>query len=71
LSLARIQARFLEALYPAVFRRPPPLNRDQILMLGEDNVGDPAPATREFDLRPLPFREALRRDMAMSLRKSS
>ena len=55
------QARFLEWLYPAVFRQAPPLNRDQILMLGEDNVGDPEPAEILFGFRARPFGEGIRR----------
>jgi NADH dehydrogenase len=55
------QARFLEWLFPSVFRQAPPLNRDQILMLDEDNVGDPLPARRLFGLREESFADGLAR----------
>jgi NADH dehydrogenase len=64
LPLARAQAALLETVCPALLRRPPPLNRDQILMLQEDNVGEPAPADALFGLRHEPFGEALRRQLA-------
>jgi len=57
---ARIQARFLELLF-AMIRRPPPLNRDQILMLEEDNIGDPGPATVRFNLSGTEFRDGIHR----------
>lgn len=56
---AWLQARFLEWVFPAVFRKAPPLNRDQILMLDEDNVGDPEPACRRFGLELPGFRDGL------------
>lgn len=59
LPVARVQARLLEFVFPRLLRRAPPLNRDQIVMLGEDNVGDPAPAARLFGFSPAPFRESL------------
>jgi hypothetical protein len=36
-----------------------PLNRDQLVMLEEGNVGDPGPADTMFDLKhpPLEFRQ--------------
>jgi NADH dehydrogenase len=55
------QARFLEWLFPSVFRQAPPLNRDQILMLDEDNVGDPLPARRLFGLPEESFANGLAR----------
>lgn len=58
---AWLQARFLEWVFPAVIRKAPPLNRDQILMLDEDNVGDPWPATRRFGLELPEFRDGLQR----------
>ncbi|MCC7376408.1 MAG: complex I NDUFA9 subunit family protein [Verrucomicrobiales bacterium] len=50
LTLARWQAAGLETFWPMLAKGPPPLTRDQILMLQEDNVGDPAPADRDFGL---------------------
>jgi len=61
LPVARLQARVLETLCPRLLGQAPPLNRDQILMLQEDNVGDPGPACRMFGLEPTPFREGIRR----------
>jgi len=61
LPLARLQARLLERLYPALLSRAPPLNTDQLLMLQEDNVGDGTEADRVFGLRHEPFGEGLRR----------
>jgi len=57
-SIARAQARFLEVIYPLLLRRAPPLNRDQLRMLAEDNVGDPGPAREDLGLIPRPFRLA-------------
>lgn len=59
LGMARVQAAFLEALYPTLLRRAPPFNRDQLLMLQEDNVGDPRPAAELFGLKQTPFREGV------------
>ena len=38
--LARALAATLESVYPTVLRRASPLNRTQLIMLQEDNVGD-------------------------------
>lgn len=66
LWMARAQAATLEFLFPALLRKAPPLNRDQLVMLQEDNVGNAKPAVDVFGLRPVPFREGigkyLRRD---------
>jgi uncharacterized protein YbjT (DUF2867 family) len=59
-ALARAQAGFLEWFFPAVLRQAPPLNRDQLLMLAEDNVGDPAALIRDFGFEPSPFRAGIR-----------
>ncbi|MFN0067217.1 MAG: complex I NDUFA9 subunit family protein [Limisphaerales bacterium] len=61
MPLARAQASVLETVFPALLRRPPPLNRDQLLMLQEDNIGDPGPADRDFTLAHEPFAAAMRR----------
>jgi NADH dehydrogenase len=47
----------------AVLERLPffPLTRDQLLMLQEDNVCDPWPFFRAFDLEPIEFPDGLRR----------
>jgi NADH dehydrogenase len=59
MALARCQAAVLERIYPALLHRPPPLNRDQLLMLGEDNVGDGWPANDLFGLKTVAFREGI------------
>ena len=59
MGLARWLAADLETIYPALLRKPPPLNRDQLLMLQEDNTGDAAPANELFELKPVPFREGI------------
>lgn len=53
--LAWLQASLLEGLF-AVVRKPPPLNRDQLVMLQEDNVGNMVPAREVFGLQPVGFR---------------
>ncbi len=57
LAFARFQASLFESIFPALLRKAPPLNRDQLIMLGEDNVGDAQPANELFGLKPVSFRE--------------
>jgi NADH dehydrogenase len=59
LGLARIQAALLEWVFPKLLNRAPPLNRDQLLMLQEDNVGNGAPADDLFGLEQTRFREGI------------
>jgi uncharacterized protein YbjT (DUF2867 family) len=59
MRLARLQAACLEILFAKLLRRTPPLNRDQLLMLQEDNVGNPAAAIGLFGIQPAPFREGI------------
>jgi len=59
--LARCQATSLELLYPHLLRRAPPLNRDQLVMLQEGNLGDARPANELFGLRSVSFREGIAR----------
>ncbi len=54
LPLARMQAALFERILPN-----PPFTRDQLLMLQEDNVGDPKPAERGFLLEPERFEEGV------------
>ncbi len=61
LSLARCQAACLEFLYGRLLRKAPPLNRDQLIMLQEDNVGNPQPTNELFRLRSAPLREGISR----------
>jgi uncharacterized protein YbjT (DUF2867 family) len=58
-GLARAQAAMLESVFPRLLGRAPPLNRDQIIMLDEDNVGNAQPANELFGLKPIPFREGI------------
>jgi uncharacterized protein YbjT (DUF2867 family) len=58
-AAARIQAGFLEFLFPKILRKAPPLNREQLIMLQEDNVGNAQPANELFGLRPVPFRDGI------------
>lgn len=59
LGIARVQATLFEFLFAKLLRKPPPLNRDQLVMLQEDNVGDPRAANELFGLRPIPFRDGI------------
>lgn len=56
LPMARIQAALFEKILAN-----PPFTRDQLLMLQEDNVGDPKPAERDFVLQPEKFEEGVAR----------
>jgi len=56
LPIARVQAAIFEK-----FLANPPFTRDQLLMLQEDNVGDPKPAEREFVLQQPRFEEGVAR----------
>jgi NADH dehydrogenase len=58
--VARGQAAIMEVVFPFLLRRAPPLNRDQLLMLREDNIGDGAPADVLFGLRHATFRDGLK-----------
>jgi uncharacterized protein YbjT (DUF2867 family) len=57
--LARSGAALMEWLLGRMLRIAPPLTRDQIQMLQEDNTGDPTPAVELFHLRMPSFREGL------------
>jgi NADH dehydrogenase len=61
LGLARGQAAILEFVFGRLLRKAPPLNRDQLLMLQEDNVGNPQPANDLFGLNPALVREGIAR----------
>lgn len=58
-GFARMQVAVLEFIFLKLLGKAPPLNRDQLLMLSEDNVGNPQPANNLFGLRPLGFREGI------------
>lgn len=59
LSLARWQASIFEKVYPRLFKKAPPLNRDQLIMLQENIRGNPQPANALFGLKPIGFREGI------------
>jgi NADH dehydrogenase len=61
LPLARAQASLLEVVLGRWLKLPPPLNRDQIAMLQEDNTGDGRPAAELFGLKPVRFADDLAR----------
>jgi len=61
MALARQQALMLEALWPRLFGLASPLNRDQLVMLEEDNVGDPGPARKLLGLQTESFRTGIAR----------
>jgi NADH dehydrogenase len=56
---ARLQAALLEFVFPVLLRQAPPLNRDQLLMLAEDNVGNAQPAVALFRLKQTSFRDGI------------
>jgi hypothetical protein len=58
MAMARAQGALLEFIFP-LFGKGPPLNRDQLLMLGEDNVGNPKPADELFGVKPVSFTEGI------------
>jgi NADH dehydrogenase len=57
--VAQIQAGFLEFLFPKILRKAPPLNREQLIMLQEDNVGTAQPANELFGLKAVALREGI------------
>ena len=59
LPLARCQARLVELVFRGILKKPPPLNRDQLIMLEEDNVGNGEPANRLFGLQHRSFRQGI------------
>jgi NADH dehydrogenase len=59
MPLARLQAALLEFIFPKLLRVAPPISRDQLLMLQEDNTGDPKTADELFSLKPGTFAEGI------------
>ena len=59
MGIARIQVAVLEFVFAKLLRKSPPLNRDQLLMLQEDNTGNPEPAHTLFKLSSVPFEEGI------------
>jgi len=66
LALSRKLAASLEYVFPRLLKKAPPLNRDQLIMLQEDNVGEPGPASNLFNLSPTSFRDGIRKIMLLS-----
>lgn len=63
-GLARVQAGVLEWVFPTLLRRPSPLNRDQLLMLKENNIGDGKPADVLFGLEHPGFLQGIKEYLA-------
>ena len=59
IRLARCQVACMEFVFPYLLRKAPPLSRDQLKMLQENNVGDAQPANELFRLQPIPLREGI------------
>jgi NADH dehydrogenase len=60
-SLAVAQAYLMELIYGRILSRPPPLNRDQLVMLQENNIGDNTAACEQFGLKPMDFETGIAR----------
>ncbi len=56
---ARPLAAFLEVVCGGILLMPPPLNRDQLIMLQEKTVGNVEPTLRAFDLHPPLFAKGI------------
>lgn len=64
-AIAGIQARMAEWVFAGMLGKAPPLNRDQLRMLQEDNIGDPRPMIRDYGVEPLGFGVGLRRALGL------
>lgn len=60
LPLAWLQAASVELCYRSLLHRPPPLSRDQLVMLQEDNIGEGRAADELFGLRHPDFRHGIK-----------
>jgi NADH dehydrogenase len=60
-GLARCLAVLLELVFRRLLRKASPLNRDQLIMLQEDNIGNPQPANELFGLTPTSLQEGIAR----------
>lgn len=58
-TFAHLQAVILESLFGRLLHKAPPLNRDQILMLQEDNIGNGSPADELFGLKHGNFKSGI------------
>ncbi len=59
MRLGQLQAALFEFIFPKVLGKAPPLNRDQLIMLSEDNTGNPNPANDLFGLKPGSFQQGI------------
>jgi hypothetical protein len=64
LAFAWAQAARLERLFPRLLGQSPPLNRDQPILLQEENSGDPQPAQALLELPVGSLREVIARYLA-------
>jgi NADH dehydrogenase len=67
LSLARCQAACLEFVFRRLLRQAPPLSRDQLIMLQEDNAGNAEPANALFGIEPVPLRSGIERYLSLKV----
>jgi hypothetical protein len=51
----------LELVFRRLLGKASPLNRDQLIMLQEDNIGNPQPANELFGLTPTSLQEGIAR----------
>lgn len=58
---AKVMAGMMELVLGSVLGWPPPLNRDQLIMLEEKTVGDVEPAWRDFGIAPPQFAAGIAR----------
>ena len=58
-AVATVQGAVAEFLFNTLLGKTPPLNRDQVTMLREDNIGNGAPARNMFKLPPRNFRDEI------------
>lgn len=65
-ALAHCQAACLEFVYRGLLRKAPPLSRDQLIMLQEDNVGDARPANELFGIEHIPLVSGIARYLAFA-----
>ncbi|MCL5097620.1 MAG: complex I NDUFA9 subunit family protein [Candidatus Omnitrophica bacterium] len=67
IEFARGLASSLEWFFPTVLYRAPPLNRDQLIMLEEETVGNPWPAKDLFGFQASTFEEGIARYLRPAL----
>ena len=58
-TFLKMQASFLEAVFPRLLNQPSPLSRDQLIMLEERTVGEVEIARQLFKLSPVMFRDGI------------